>query len=373
MDKFLNVISFDVPYPANYGGVIDVFYKLKALKKANIKVILHCFEYGRNEQAELNKYVEEIYYYKRKKNILHLFSELPYIVKSRISEELKKNLLKNNYPILFEGLHTCYLLGDENFKNRKKIYRESNIEHEYYRHLASAEKNKIKKKYFLSEAKKLERFEKTLNHANKMFIVSEEETKYFKIQFPNSELKFIPSFHENENITTKPGSGIFLLYHGKLSVPENELAAEFLIKHVFSRLKYKVKIAGMDPSKNTLRLAASVPNIEVIANPDEKEMKNLISEAHIHCLYTHQNTGLKLKLLNVLFQGRHVLVNRNMSHGTTLGPACHYAEQPQEWIHAIEKLMKTEFTKEEIVNRRKILEDYSNKNQITKLINEIWG
>ena len=25
--KGINVVSFDVPYPADYGGVIDVFYK----------------------------------------------------------------------------------------------------------------------------------------------------------------------------------------------------------------------------------------------------------------------------------------------------------------------------------------------------------
>ncbi len=30
-DKYLHIISFDIPYPPNYGGVIDVFYKLKAL------------------------------------------------------------------------------------------------------------------------------------------------------------------------------------------------------------------------------------------------------------------------------------------------------------------------------------------------------
>ncbi|MFN6039168.1 MAG: glycosyltransferase family 1 protein, partial [Bacteroidota bacterium] len=190
----------------------------------------------------------------------------------------------------------------------------------------------------------------------------------FKKKFPKSDVSFLPSFHENEVITAKTGKGNFLLYHGKLSVPENELAAEFLIENVFSKIKYKVKIAGMDPSKNILHLASSVPNIELIANPDEKEMKNLISEAQVHCLYTHQNTGLKLKLLNVLFQGRHVLVNKNMTHGTTLGSACHYAEHPEEWCHAIERLMKTEFTKEEISKRGNILEDYSNAKQIEKLI-----
>ncbi len=28
-DKHLHVIAFNVPYPADYGGVIDIFYKIK--------------------------------------------------------------------------------------------------------------------------------------------------------------------------------------------------------------------------------------------------------------------------------------------------------------------------------------------------------
>ena len=43
--KHLHVISFDVPVPANYGGVIDVYYKLKALHLQGVKIHLHCFEY----------------------------------------------------------------------------------------------------------------------------------------------------------------------------------------------------------------------------------------------------------------------------------------------------------------------------------------
>ncbi len=28
--EHIHLISFDVPFPADYGGVIDVFYKIKA-------------------------------------------------------------------------------------------------------------------------------------------------------------------------------------------------------------------------------------------------------------------------------------------------------------------------------------------------------
>ena len=45
----LHIISFDVPYPPDYGGAIDVFYKLKALNQEGVKIHLHCFEYGRGK------------------------------------------------------------------------------------------------------------------------------------------------------------------------------------------------------------------------------------------------------------------------------------------------------------------------------------
>src|ERR1700751_5076821 len=126
MEKFLHIISFDVPYPAHYGGVIDVFYKLVSLHKAGVKIILHCMEYGRGEQKELEKYCEKVHYYKRKTSFLHQLSSVPYIVKSRTSTQLINKLLKDEYPILFEGLHTCYYLSDKRLAKRKKIYRESN-------------------------------------------------------------------------------------------------------------------------------------------------------------------------------------------------------------------------------------------------------
>ena len=46
-EKHLHIVSFDVPWPANYGGVIDVFYKVKALSAKGIRIHLHAFEYGR--------------------------------------------------------------------------------------------------------------------------------------------------------------------------------------------------------------------------------------------------------------------------------------------------------------------------------------
>jgi hypothetical protein len=129
----LNIICFDVPFPADYGGAMEEFYKIKSLHQLGIKIYLHCFVYGdRIAQKELEKYCEKVFYYERKRSIKDVFSNLPFIVKTRMSDELLQNLLTNDFPILFDATHTTGFLHHPSLQNRKKIVRLHNIEWIYY-------------------------------------------------------------------------------------------------------------------------------------------------------------------------------------------------------------------------------------------------
>ena len=105
MERYLNIIAFNIPWPANYGGIIDVYYKIKALHQCGVKIILHCFEYERAHSPELEAICEKVFYYKRHTGLRTNITLLPYNVYSRKHPELIANLLMNDYPILFEGLH----------------------------------------------------------------------------------------------------------------------------------------------------------------------------------------------------------------------------------------------------------------------------
>lgn len=119
MERYLNIIAFNIPWPANYGGIIDVYYKIKALHQCGVKIILHCFEYERAHSPELEAICEKVFYYKRHTGLRTNITLLPYNVYSRKHPELIANLLKNDYPILFEGLHCCYYINDPRLHNRK--------------------------------------------------------------------------------------------------------------------------------------------------------------------------------------------------------------------------------------------------------------
>ncbi len=370
MINAINIISFDIPYPANYGGVIDVFYKIKEFKAKGIKVILHCFEYGRSQSKELEALCEKVYYYKRHTGFMNNFSGLPYNVKSRISAELTKNLLSNDHPILFEVLHTCYLLSDPRLLNRLKVYRHSNIEHDYYKHLAKSEKRLLKKIYLKLEAGKLKKFEKVINHADLILAVNECDVSYFKDKYPKVRTEFLPSFHSNNEVTINEGKGEYILYNGNLSISENYSAVIWLIHNVFSQLNYKVTIAGMNPPDFLISEIQKHKHVELVSNPDDRKMNDLIENAHIHVLYTEQATGLKLKLLNVLHSGRFVICNDKMLEGTGLkgNEGLIICNSGNDFVSQTDAVMKKDFTSKLIAERKSQLDKFSNKRNMEKLL-----
>lgn len=374
MDKYINIVSFNIPWPADYGGVIDVYYKILALHRCGVQIILHCFEYERPHSRELESLCKKVYYYKRRTGLLTNITLLPYNVYSRKDSKLLKNLLKNDYPILFEGLHTCYYINHPLLKTRKKIYRECNIEHDYYRHLAKAERNIFKKCFFLFEAWRFERYQHILKYADLMITVSITDTEYLSKIFPEMKVEFMPCFHCNEEVTVRPGLSDFILYHGKLSIIENSQAALYLIKNVFSKLKYKCIIAGMNPPNWLKDAAATYPNIKIEVNPSNELMDYLTHEAQVHLLVTFQATGLKLKLLNSLFAGRYTIVNQKMVVGSGLDSLCQIANTPEEMIQTCNKLMEIPITKEQILNRKdSLFPTYLNKHQGKHLFHLIYG
>ncbi len=366
----LHIVSFDVPYPANYGGVIDVFYKAKALAEKGVKIHLHCFEYGRKKPELLEKLFYEVRYYKRDVSKKHLFKTNPYIIETRTSEELVKNLLKDDYPILMEGLHTTALLRERRLKNRKRIVRTHNIEHDYYLHLSKVETDLFKKYYFYNESVKLKKYESILSKADLLLTISQTDHAYFSAKY--KPVVFLPAFHPYKAVKSLTGKGNYVLYHGNLSVPENINAATVLLKEVFQDFPVPFKIAGLHPPASLSRLVATTPSAELIANPSDEQLRKLIANAHIHVFFTEQATGLKLKLLNALYNGRFVLTNDKMLSGSQLQPVCIMAGSIAEMKKEIARLMKEKFTATMKADRQFHLQTlYANGNNVERLIDLI--
>jgi len=357
----LHIISSDVPFPPDYGGMVDVYYKIKNLHEAGVKIYLHCFEYGRGEPAQMKDFCEEVFYYKRKTGVKGLSLRLPYMMYSRRDDNLLNNLIKVDAPILFEGVHTTYYLSHPALEQRFKLMRNQNLEQEYYTLLANRETNPAKKFYYKTEAKLLKIKESRLDAADVFLTVAEHDHHFFKRAYPQKQHAYIPSFQPYNEVKALPGKGKYVLYHGNLGHPENVEAALFLLNEVCPKLDIPFIFAGKNPSTKITDACNSLKHCTLISDPDMKEMEELVANAQVHLLPTFQATGLKLKLLHALFNGRHIVVNEAMVAGTGLSDVCNVAKDANDFITVTKRLFDVSFDEQTIHERNTaLLKRYNN-------------
>ncbi len=374
MEKHLHIISFNVPYPADYGGVVDVFYKLPALHSLGIQIHLHCFEYGRNEQKELNKYCAIVQYYERYMGHKGVSNTLPYIVSSRKNEQLLQDLLKDDYPILMEGVHCTSLLLDNRFANRKCFVRLHNVEYQYYRDLCNHSSSLLKKLYYRVESWLLKTYEKKIANKAVYWGITEKDNSVYRDKLGCKHIDHLPLFIPGWKVQCFEGMGTYCLYHGDLSVDANEKAATWLLEKVFNKLEVPFVIMGKNPSKKLVELANTNKQTCLVANPSEQEMQDMIAKAHINLIPSFTTTGIKVKLVNALFNGRHCVVNEATVMGSGLESACHVGTTANAFQEIVAQLYHQPFTSDEIELRKRLLNRmFDNDVNAKKIVDWVWG
>lgn len=368
MDLHLHIVSLNVPYPADYGGVIDIMGRIIELHKQGVKIHLHCFLYNRPPAVQLEEYCEEVLYYKRNTSCLSQFSMRPYIVQSRHSQSLVSRLKRDNYPIWLEGLHCCDVL--ELISNRHIFVRMHNVEHDYYDGLARVERKIWKRLFFRMEAFRLKKYEHVLPKATAVFAITQNDASHFR-SIGCDNVICLPSFHPDSMRPFHEGLGDYVLYHGNLSVPENIHAAEYIIKNVAPFVKHTVIIAGSNPDKRLLALTDTCGNVQVRSNLSDEEMSSLVAQSQINLLYTEQATGIKLKLIKSLKQGRHCVVNSTMVEGTQLGAFCHIADTAASMVDTINRLMNEPFSENDYLRRRIFFEHHNDSKQLVEKLSAL--
>jgi hypothetical protein len=349
-----------------------VFYKIKTLFELGYEIDLHCFDYkGKDHSEVLESMCKNVYYYQRKKIYQVFFNWMPYIVSSRSNLELLNNLKKDDAPILFEGLHTCFYLDHPELTLRNKSVWMHNIESDYYQNLSKADKNFIHKIHFSVESKKLKKYENVLYAAQNIFCVNQKDAEYMTKYCKNT--MFVPLFHLNETVDIIDKSEDYILYHGSLDVVENNQAVVWLISTVFSKLPYNVIIAGKNPKDSLIKLVKNYPHISLKPNVSKEDMKSLIQKAQANVLVSFQSTGLKQKVLNALYNSKHVIVNDKIVANSGLESLCQIANTPEELIHQIKLKWHQPIDIKEIESRKLYLdENYSNLSNVKKIIPHIF-
>src|SRR5205823_525387 len=148
---------------------------------------------------------------------------------------LPANLLKDDFPVLLEGIHSTYLLHDERFRNRMIFLRLHHVAYQHYKELSRTTLSPFKKLYYLHESKLLKQYEQLIARKVTIIAMSEQDATIYRHEFKAPHVVTLPAFLPFAEINCKEGVGCFCLYHGNLSADENEEAALWLLRKVFNK------------------------------------------------------------------------------------------------------------------------------------------
>ena len=328
--KELHIVSFENPFPPDFGGVIDVYYKVKALHSLGFTIYLHCYFDDRSEvSAALKAITEKVFLYKKNKNPFFVFSKYPLPVVCRFDKNLIENIKKHDAPVLFEGFHSTMILRKVKLAN-KKYLRLHNIESNFYSGMSKSETNVIKKVLYYFVAKKYLDYQKIMADFDCTFALSRFEFDEAKKLTTNCI--YVPVFHGNESIKQLSEFGNYAFYHGDLRLSDNKRAALFLID-IFKEIPDYNLIIASSNGKNLIESKSNnLSNVKFVAIKNENHLDELFSNAHINTMLSFQKSGTKLKVINSLFKSRFCLINSNMVDDVDVLSLCEIAESKQNFI-----------------------------------------
>jgi len=366
--KPLHIISFDNPFPPNYGGVIDVFYKIKSLHTLGFEIYLHCFYDDRNQVSdELKAITKNVFLYKKNRNPMFLLSPFPLSVVSRFHKDLVKNIESVEAPILFEGLQTTMIINKTKLANRKLFLRLHNVESNFYAGMSKNETGFLKKVLYYIESKKYSNYQNKVTYFDHVFTLSKSEYNF--VEAKTKKVSYLPVFHGNEVFTHQSEFGSYALYHGDLRLPDNKKAVSFLIQ-IFRKIPdYKLIIASSNGKEFVEKQTQNDTNIEFVFIENEPHLNSLLANAHINVMLSFQQAGTKLKIVNSLFKSRFCLINNKMVDDERIVKLCEIANKETEFIQKINQLKALPFTQN--VERQKVLSEVYNDSHNAKMMEQI--
>jgi len=314
--KKILLVSPDFPYPANYGGRVDVYSRLNTLKKLDYIVDLvytstDIFDDLRIEdKLHIQTLVRNVYFAHKCLKLNQILSGIPFQVKSRSS--LSNIILSEEYDILIlEGEYVSSILENKTLRVNSTFLRINNIEYNFFFQQSKASFPSISSLYFFLESIKFYFYsKKVMLKAKNLLFVNFEEKKKVEVKFGNLLNCYTLLSHFDVNkFKTRTLSGFKVLFVGSLSLSSNLDGIMWYVKKVHPLLvkeieNYNLVIAGSTDNKTDLskiKFLGSIEKVQILLNLDDLE--NVYEGAALFINPVLKGAGIKVKTINCIQNG----------------------------------------------------------------------
>ncbi|MBD0331941.1 MAG: glycosyltransferase [Chitinophagaceae bacterium] len=372
------ILAHEFPYPANHGCRLDIWNRIKALKKFDAEIyLLTWYEINKNDiptgsEIEVVKNtVDHLALFRIPrdfKRVLRLF-KYPSLVAARI---LKKEDFRNvlDEVIQFNPdfiLADCVYSGYTGLQFAKALsvplcLRSHNVEHLYLIGQFKMTRHLRTKLSILANILHLKKYEEhIINSVDAFFDTSIDDLEFWRSKGYNNGHWLPPVYIEKgyaENYTESFTDGYDVGFIGNLYTPNNVGSLLWFIRDVLPIIQCTVPevtflIVGANPTAELLKVCHRYPNIKIIANPEHVEPFIKTTKVLINPLQS--GSGVNIKSIEMLFSDKQVVSTSTGVKGihSAINDAFFIADAPEDFASNIVKILTNKASKE-LKNRHEL-------------------
>ena len=251
----------------------------------------------------------------------------------------------------------------------------------------------LKKLFFLNEFLRTKNFEANLikyNYLTSIILVSRNDINYFSFKRNLNNNNDIPIIESgigvqpirinakeiNANYKKKLGN---LLFFGTLSYEPNKVAIDFLLNKLLpilkaNKVKFKLTIAGRNPSHNLIKNIEIYEEVYLLPNP--KNMNQIIDNSFLSLVPIFTGSGQQYKAVESLSRGIPIIISSQAADALSLqdGVNCLIADNSQDCYKCLDNLMNSPYLYEELAMNglNYIDKEFSWKSRVDNLIKNIY-
>ncbi len=340
------VVCSDFPFPADHGGRVDTWGRIKVLSELGWKIHLVVCGKQRPSEADVNTvmaYVEQIKLCDRSSKLADLLHVIPMQAQSR--NELRNVNLEGDYDyVLLEGDYVYPILNNPKIRHENVILRVHNDEAVYFKALARSTKNVLHKLYYHMESGKFAALQKKmLEKVDKYLFISNKEFESFQRKNPSAKSLFLPPPVNEDMFRAGTFQSKHVVFIGSLFMPNNREAIQWYLGHIHPLMlkepDYKFIVAG-NSRNQSLSWLEQYDLTNVILHDTPKSLDDIYNSGYLFVNPMQNGAGVKLKTIEAIQNGLPVISTSIGHEGTGLEDDEHIlvADKPEEFYRRIKLL-----------------------------------
>lgn len=329
MHKNIIIVTSELPFPANSGGKIYTWDRIKLLSNMGYNITLFSLrDIGEDvKYDELKKVCKEVFTYEKKSKLKRalIYFYYPFTVATRKSNEMKDDINKyikeNNIDLVIAD--SAIIAVNVKTELVPIIITQHNIEHKAFKTMSSSAQSIIKKIAYYREYILCTVYERILykNRSIKGYtFISEKDMSFFRKKYTNKNCLLVPmGWNETGEIESSANrNSKKMIYTGQMNYEPNVQAVVYFAKNIFGNIKREVPeaefiIVGKKPVEEVKQLE----NIEGITVTGYVEsIDPYMRDCSLVVIPLLSGGGVKIKLFEALSYKKIVVSTSTGAEGT---------------------------------------------------------